>query len=115
MCDELINEAILKDTDVSEELVSKEEIEEYVYPSIIEKMTPMQKQVIDLLSKNSLSPGQIVDSIGIEKYKSRQHAVRSINNIVKKLYEEGYLERAKADKTYIYSLSGKLRTIVVKR
>jgi predicted transcriptional regulator len=77
-------------------------------------MTPLQKQVIELLSKNSLSPGQIVDAINLEKYKSRQHAVRSINNIVKKLYEDGFLERAKAENTFIYSLSGKLKTLVVK-
>lgn len=116
LCDEIVNQAILKDTTISEELIAKEEIEEeYVYSSIIEKMTPLQKQVIELLGTNAMSPGQLVDTIGTEKYKSRQHAVRSINNIVKRLYEDGYLERLKAEKTFVYSLSGKLRTIVVKR
>jgi len=115
ICDELVNDAMLKDTEITEELVAKEEKEEaYVYSSVVEKMTPLQKQVINLLSKNALSPGQIVESINLEKYKSRQHAVRSINNIVKKLYEDGFLERAKAEKTFVYSLSGKLNTIVVK-
>jgi type II secretory pathway predicted ATPase ExeA len=115
LCDELVNDAIIKDTKIIEEIVLEEEKEEeYVYSSVIEKMTPLQKQVIELLSKNSLSPGQIVDAINLEKYKSRQHAVRSINNIVKKLYEDGFLERAKAEKTFIYSLSGKLKTLVVK-
>jgi len=116
ICDELVNQAILKDTDITEALIESEEIEEeYVYANIIDKMTPLQKQVIELLSTNAMAPGQLVDTIGTEKYKSRQHAVRSINNIVKRLYEDGYLERAKAEKTFVYSLSGKLRTIVVKR
>jgi general secretion pathway protein A len=115
ICDELVNQAILSGK--MEFAVSKEEQKEaaaQVSLSIVDEMTPMQKDVIECLAKNPMTPGEIANTINLEKYKSRQHAVRSINNIMKKLYEDGYLDRRRSDKAYVYSLSGKLRTIVVK-
>ncbi len=116
ICDELVNQAILSGTkEFSVSPVAQEEIVSQVSLSIIDEMTPMQKNIIELLAKNPMSPGDIANATDLAKYKSRQHAVRSINNVMKKLYEDGYLERRRSDKAYIYSLSGKLRTIVVKR
>ena len=116
ICDELVNQAILSGTkEFSVNPVAQQEVVSQISLSIVDEMTPMQKEVVELLAKNPMSPGDIANAIDLTKYKSRQHAVRSMNNVMKKLYEDGYLERRRSDKAYIYSLSGKLRTIVVKR
>ncbi len=115
ICDELVNQAILAGTkEFATAPAAQEEVASQISLSIIDDMTPMQKEIIELLTKSPMSPGDIANSIDLQKYKSRQHAVRSMNNIMKRLYEDGYLERRRSDKAYIYSLSGKLRTIVVK-
>lgn len=120
VCDELMNNAILQGKTHIDFDIGKER-NEYItesrtsVPSLIEKMTPMQKEVLELLSKRPLTPGQIADSTDLTKYKSRQHAVRSVNNIVKALQEKGYLERRKEDKAYVYSLSPRISTLFVKR
>jgi hypothetical protein len=115
VCDELVNQAILSGTNqFAVSAAAQQDVVNKVSLSIVDEMTPMQRDIIELLAKNPLSPGEIANTINLEKYKSRQHAVRSINNIMKKLYEDGYLERRRSDKAFVYSLSGKLRTIVVK-
>lgn len=115
ICDELVNQAILSGRKEFTAEKVQQEVATQVSLNIVEDMTPMQKEIVELLAKNPMSPGEIANTLDLQKYKSRQHAVRSINNIMKKLYEDGYLERQRSDKAYIYSLSGKLRTIVVKR
>jgi type II secretory pathway predicted ATPase ExeA len=116
LCDEFVNEAISRGTLlIGKSLIEKEiKLDENLSTAVIDNMTPMQRDIIELLAKQSMTPGQIVDSLSIEKYKSRQHAVRSANNIMKALYEDGYLERRKSDKAFVYALSGRLKTVVVK-
>jgi len=118
ICDELVNSAIINGTtkirfDIKE---TKEEIRATsTTTTIIDRMTPMQKEILELLSKKPLTPGQIANSLDLTKYKSRQHAVRSVNNIVKALHESGYLERRKEEKAFVYSLSPRINTLFVKR
>ncbi len=114
LCDEAVNNAIISNSNISLPETKAEMPKEAITPNFLDKMTPMQKEVIELLSKKQLSPGQIADSLDLGKYKSRQHAVRSVNNIVKKLQADGYLERAQHEKTFLYSLTPKIRTLMVK-
>jgi type II secretory pathway predicted ATPase ExeA len=116
VCDELVNQAIARGTLVIDKSLIKQDItlDENLSTAVIDSMTPMQRDIIELLAKQPMTPGQVVNSLNIEKYKSRQHAVRSANNIMKALYEDGYLERRKADKAFVYALSGRLKTVVVK-
>ncbi len=115
-CDEAVNNAIINNTDISLPQAPKTEEakEERITVNFLDKMTPMQKEVIEMLAKKPLSPGQVADSLNLSKYKSRQHAVRSVNNIVKKLQADGYLERVQNEKTFVYSLTPKIRTLMVK-
>ena len=69
---------------------------------------------IDFLAKKPCSPGEIANNLDLGKYKSRQHAVRSINNILKRMFAEGIVEREKKDRAFIYHLSPKFRTLAVK-
>lgn len=80
----------------------------------LEALTPMQREVIELLGAGPASPGDIVNKLSLEKYKTRQHAVRSVNNVLIRMMSDGMVERARKDKAYVYHLAPKLRTLVVK-
>lgn len=118
LCDELVNRAIEKGgqkiTRDMIEGIEEPKAEERVSMSILDSFTPMQKEIIETLSQKSLSPGQIADSFNIEKYKSRQHAVRSVNNILKLLLAEDFVERRQSEKTFVYSLTPKIKSLLVK-
>ena len=91
----------------------KEEAQPQTPIMTLERLTPMQKEVVEKLNR-PMTPGDIANALDLAKYKSRQHAVRSVNNTLKDLLARGFVERAKKDKTYIYSLAPRLRTIFVK-
>lgn len=119
LCDELVNNAILSGRTQIEFTPGKREDRRAearpVTATILDKMTPMQKEILEMLSKRPMTPGQVANAIDLTKYKSRQHAVRSVNNVVKALQEDGYLERRKEDKAYVYSLAARISTLFVKR
>ena len=121
VCDELVNNAIVSGRtqivfDLYEGPVNAiQEESKPVSMSIIDRMTPMQKEILEMLSKKAMTPGQIANALDLTKYKSRQHAVRSVNNIMKALQESGYLERRREDKAFVYSLAPKISTLFVKR
>ena len=117
ICNELINKAVIEEknlitSDMLEERI-KEEKKEITLTSL-NNMTPMQKHIIDFISRTPSSPGDIANNTNLDKYKSRQHAVRSINNILKRLLEEGIVERQRKDRAFIYHISLKFRTLLVK-
>ncbi len=117
ICNDIVNNAIIRGT-VEITPIVEEEKEEIKPPTpslaILDKMTPMQREVLEMLSSKAMTPGDIANAIDISRYKSRQHAVRSINNVVKKLSEDGYLERTKAEKAFIYSLAPRIKTMFVR-
>jgi len=118
MCNRLVNKCISDNiyTATPDLLVKEENKKEYngISLNIFNKMTPTQKHIIELL-KEPLTPGQIADSLNLQKYKSRQHAVRSMNNILKQLMKDNLVERKKKDRAFVYQLSPKIKTLVVKR
>ncbi len=116
ICNDIVNDAIIRGNVEITPLEEKKEEEKVIIPSmtILDKMTPMQREVLEILSSKSMTPGGIANAIDIAKYKSRQHAVRSINNVVKNLFEEGYLERIKKDKAFVYNLAPRIRTLFVR-
>ncbi len=66
-------------------------------------LTPKQEKVLTVLKdEDSCSSGDIVDSLGFEDYRSRSHAIRSINNILKRLMENDVVDREKEGRSYSY-------------
>jgi DNA-binding transcriptional regulator PaaX len=55
----------------------------------------------------------VVSKLGAESYKSKDNAIRSVNNILKRLTKEGFVVRKGKGKSYVYSLSDKTRTLLV--
>lgn len=114
ICNDLVMNAVDHDKErITIDMLAAEKKEETPI-TMIEKLTQMEKYIIDLLGKNAMTPGEIANTLNLEKYKSRQHAVRSVNNITKLMINAGLLEREKRDKAFVYSLSPRIKTLVVK-
>lgn len=70
-------------------------------------LTDKQERVMEVLEDNGESTsGEIADTMGTEEYTSRDHAVRSINNILNRLRENGLVERERQGRSYAYRLAG---------
>ena len=75
-------------------------------------LTDKQNKILLMLNENpDLRPTEIVNHLETDGYKNRNNAIRSINNILRRLLADGMVERRKIKNTYLYSLSGKAKTI----
>ncbi len=117
MCNDLVQKAMennistidmnfLKDSEItSPKRVSLESVK---------SLPSKQRDILEILGKYGEStPKEIVEKMNLEGYKSRDNAIRSINNIVKRLVKEGMVMRKKRGKSYQYTLSDKIRTLMV--
>ncbi len=82
--------------------------------SSLDSMPSKQKNIIEILWKyGELTPAEIVDKMDMDDYKNKDNAIRSINNIVKRLVKDGTIIRKRRGKSYQYLLSDKMRTLMV--
>ncbi|MEM2954875.1 MAG: AAA family ATPase [Candidatus Nanoarchaeia archaeon] len=82
--------------------------------SSINDLPSKQKKIIEILWKyGELTPNEIVERMDLNDYKSKDNAIRSVNNILKRLVDDGMIMRKKRGKTYQYLLSEKTRTLMV--
>ncbi|MBI4019124.1 MAG: Flp pilus assembly complex ATPase component TadA [Candidatus Aenigmarchaeota archaeon] len=116
VCTELINAAARQGRPtITVDMVSaRKEEEKSISVSAIEALTPMQRDVIEVLATGPASPGDIANRLPLEKYKTRQHAVRSVNNILIRMMADKMVERTRKDRAFVYHLAAKLKTLVVK-
>lgn len=130
-CDRLINSALERNLDVVDEKLIEEHkeielpkvrLEEPVVtfmprPPTEEQLRNIpykQKIILELLYKKDwLTPTAIVEELELKSYKSRGHAIRSVNNILKRLMLEGYVQRESRGKAFMYALTPKLKTMFV--
>lgn len=127
LCDKLVHKAAEKNIEVIDEEFVKEysEFEETKPEEIkvsfepkprteIKDLPTKQRRVLEILSKNTwLTPTQIAEKLGTDKYKSQHHAIRSVNNILKRLLMEGYVQREARGKAFVYSLTPRARAYFV--
>lgn len=128
LCDKLLHKAAEKEMDLIdgdfvrkysefEETEKPEEIKVSFEPkprTEIKDLPTKQRRVLEILSKNTwLTPTQIAEKLGTEKYKTQHHAIRSVNNILKRLLMEGYVQREARGKAYVYSLTPRARAYFV--
>jgi len=100
---------------VKEEIVQNEP-EKPLDGEFLRSLPYKQRKIISILSDaENLYPSEIAEKIGFDKYKSRQHAVRSVNNILKRLMSAGLVERKPKGKGFVYFLSIKVRNVMVKK
>jgi type II secretory pathway predicted ATPase ExeA len=130
-CDRLINTAMEKNLDIidAKDIDEHKEIE---LPKVrvdepVVTFTPKppseeqirslpfkQRAILEMLSKRDwLTPTAIVEESDMKSYKSKGHAIRSINNILIRLMREGYVQRESRGKAFMYALTPKVRTMFV--
>ena len=121
-CDHVIRHAAVANLDISaitpEHFIQP--VQSVEQPLRIDILPERQKQLLEMMSAfpSAVSPGELVTSLTAQnpqEYPTRQHAIRAVNNILKRLLELGYLDREPRQKTYVYSLSPRAKTIFVKR
>ncbi|HIQ50309.1 MAG TPA: hypothetical protein EYH56_03905 [Nanoarchaeota archaeon] len=127
LCDKLIHEAAKKDIEIIDGEFVKQysEFKETKFEEIkvsfepkprteIKDLPAKQRRVLEILSKHPwLTPSQIAEKLGVEKYKTHHHAIRSVNNILKRLLMEGYVQREARGKAFVYSLTPRARAYFV--
>lgn len=112
VCSQAVHKAIeLNLETIDANLIRKGEESHFDFS--LSRMPKKQREVLEAIRNNKNTPNEILDSIDLSTYKSRYHALRSVNNILQRLMKEGYVERRKQGKTYYYTLSSKLRTLLV--
>jgi len=131
LCDRLINTALDKNLSTIDEKdieehkeieLPKVRVEEPVVtfmpkPPSEEQFRELpykQRQILEVLSKKDwLTPTAIAEESGMKNYKSKGHAIRSVNNILKRLMLDGYVQRESRGKAFMYSLTPKVKTMFV--
>ncbi len=86
-------------------------------PPSMEKINELpykQRKIVDLLSKeNWITPSSIVEKLDFKSYKTKGHAIRSTNNILHRLQKYGFVQRESRGKTFMYTLTPKVKTLFV--
>ncbi|MFB6217331.1 MAG: BlaI/MecI/CopY family transcriptional regulator, partial [Candidatus Aenigmatarchaeota archaeon] len=121
LCDKLLNRAMEEGKHRIEDvgdIDDGEETEEDSTPGnkrdLLKELPYKQKEIVELLAEeDELYPSEIAERLGTEGYKTKQHAVRSINNILRRLIDEDLVERRSKGKGYIYSLNVKTKNLLV--
>ncbi|MEM5792860.1 MAG: AAA family ATPase [Candidatus Aenigmatarchaeota archaeon] len=120
ICDRLINEAAQRNITsinldfVNEYFSSKQNVPEAVKRHEIKKiiLPDKQKIILEILNKTpDITPNQIVDSLDKQLYKNKDIAIRSVNNILRRMMRDDLVNRKKMGNSYVYSLSGKAKSI----
>ncbi len=115
-CNELVQKAAARkistiDSDFLRESAGQER---RVSLESIEILPERQRMILETLSqKGELSPTEIVNMISTDDYKNKDNALRSVNNLLRRLMADGFVTRKKLGKTYKYSVSSRFRTMFV--
>ncbi|MFQ5648118.1 MAG: AAA family ATPase, partial [Candidatus Aenigmatarchaeota archaeon] len=115
LCDELVQKATEKGiSTVDSDLLEEPEPEARVSMETVETLPGRQRHILQALADTGpLTPSEIISSMAVEEYKNKDNAVRSVNNILRRLMKDGLAERKKIGKTYKYTVSGKFQSVMV--
>ncbi len=120
ICDKMINWALENDKKELDELkgfeddMEKEEESKERGRDFLKDLPYKQREIVKILSEeDELFPSDIAEELGTDSYKTKQHAVRSVNNILRRLLKEDIIERKKRGKGYVYFLDTKTKNLLV--
>jgi type II secretory pathway predicted ATPase ExeA len=117
-CDKLISESARKNLSNINRDFSIENLSNKSKPVLKKvkkdlKIPTKQMSILKILSKeNNLSPSGIVDLMGNDDYKTKNNAIRSVNNILRRLMKEELISRKKDGNAYVYYLTGKSKSLL---
>jgi type II secretory pathway predicted ATPase ExeA/predicted transcriptional regulator len=115
ICDRLIKEAASKNLST----INNSFVDQVIQPPVSKplelevSLSKKQHIILHILNENpNLTPNSIIDKFDISAYKNKSNAIRSINNILKRLLRDGLVQRKKLGNTYVYFLTPKSKTIL---
>ncbi|MDI6825921.1 MAG: AAA family ATPase [Candidatus Aenigmarchaeota archaeon] len=117
VCDELVKEAVKRNMftinrHFIDQVLKTPEVSEITELRV--QLSDKQREMLELLNRNpNLTPGEIAERLDTSGYKDRNNAVRSINNILMRLMKDEMVRRKKLGNSYVYSLTGKSKSIFV--
>jgi len=116
VCNEYIQEASRRNIATIDMHFVKQSVEEPRIPlETVETLPERQKAVLEILAlKGEMTPSELIAELDIDDYKSKGNALRSANNLLTRLMNEGLVERKRKGKSYRYAVSAKYQTIMVK-
>jgi len=113
ICDKLIKEAALNNIST----INTSFVDQVIRPQVEEplelEVTLSKKQItiLHILNDNpNLTPASMIENFDLASYKNRNNAVRSVNNILKRLLRDGLVQRKKLGNTYVYNLTPKSKS-----
>jgi len=117
LCNSLVLAAQSRDASIIDPSYLDEETtfsQKFNAEELLSNLTKKQMLLLQLLSKSPLTPTDIVSRAKLSGYKTKAHALRGVNNMLRRLESAGLVYRVKRGKRYIYSLEPKIKTLFVK-
>ncbi len=115
MCDDLIRSGAERGVQTIDAALAENTRMPEISPvsaNFIDTLPEKQKEILKTLSASGpLSPAEIAEKLGVEDYKTEDHASRSVNNILRRLMDADCILREKRGKGFVYKLSLKVRTL----
>lgn len=115
ICDKLVKEAVSKNITTINESFVDQIIHPVPVPLQVELQTTISKkqnEILKILNEEpNLTPSSLINHLDISSYKNKNNAIRSINNILKRLLHDDLIQRKKLGNTYVYYLSPKAKTM----
>jgi type II secretory pathway predicted ATPase ExeA len=118
LCSEMAQKSLQKNiTTIDSDFLKEMEAPESRVPlETITELPERQRIVLETLAKKGeMTPSETVKNTRFENYKDNENAVRSVNNLLRRLMAEGLVERARRGKTYKYRVSGKYRSLTIEK
>jgi len=117
MCNHLVHQAIERNSQAIDlsYFGKKEEIDAAIDArEVISSLTEKQRELVGIVSKtDGITPTELVRRMDLSDYKSGVHALRAINNILRRLEGLGVVSREKRGRSYKYIISPKVRSMMV--
>ena len=120
LCDKLIeqsskeNISAINETFVNQIFTSSKKTQKIIQTREDTKILISEKQrtILEILDKKpKLSPSEVVENLEQDSYKNKNNAIHSVNNILRRLMRDELIIRQKMGSRYVYSLSGKTKSI----
>src|SRR3989344_5908680 len=116
VCDQLVQKAASKNLTIIDKdfLDVEENTAQRTSTQVLEELPERQKQVLDILSKNTaLTPTELAAKVEMNEYKSKDNAIRALNNILIRLMKDNLIIRKKIGKAYKYEVAPKTQSLLV--
>ncbi|MFH1432997.1 MAG: AAA family ATPase [archaeon] len=116
-CNHLIHQAIERNSQIvdSTYFKDKNEIDTIIdVKETLSTLTEKQAEIVEILSKtDGITPTELLGRLNISEYKSKMHALRAVNNILRRLETSNMVIREKRGRAYKYMVSAKLKNVLI--